>query len=195
MGRIASDEQRLIGSLKEELNMSESEDKSAASVRTVDAVTAILIFVVGAIVIWDSARLGAKWGSDGPEAGYFPFYIGIILCVASVINFISAWRSASAANGGESFVSVSALKTIMAVLIPTIVYVALIGGVGPIPGIGIYVASVIFIAAFMKVLGKYGWGKTLGVSICVPVVLFMMFEIWFKVPLPKGPLEAALGLN
>jgi hypothetical protein len=33
------------------------------------------------------------------------------------------------------------------------------------------------------------------VSVAVNVVFFLMFEIWFKVPLPKGPLEAALGLN
>jgi hypothetical protein len=71
----------------------------------------------------------------------------------------------------------------------------LIGGVGPVPALGIYVASTIFIALFMKWLGKYAWPMTLGVSVAVPVVFFLLFEVWFKVPLPKGPLEAALGLN
>jgi hypothetical protein len=173
----------------------ESNEKSAASVRIVDAVTAVAIFLVGAVVIWDSYRLGSKWGSDGPESGYFPFYIGLILCGASLVNFVNAMREKSAAQGGESFVSVSSLRMIMSVMIPTIIYVSAIGGVGPIPGVGIYVASVIFIAVFMLWLGKYGWGKTIGVSISVPVVFFLMFEIWFKVPLPKGPLEALLGLE
>jgi hypothetical protein len=167
------------------------EEKSAASVKIVDAITAIVIFLVGVIVIWDSWRLGAKWGSDGPEAGYFPFYIGLILCVASGINFFGALRD----KGGDSFVSVSSLKMIMSVMVPTIIYVVLIGGAGPVPALGIYVASTIFIALFMKWLGKYAWPMTISVSVGVPVVFFLLFEIWFKVPLPKGPLEAALGLN
>jgi hypothetical protein len=80
-------------------------------------------------------------------------------------------------------------------MVPTVIYVVAIGGIGAIPGIGIYVASAIFIAVFMLWLGKYGWGKTVSVSLAVPIVFFLMFEIWFKVPLPKGPLEAMLGLN
>lgn len=171
--------------------MEAPEEKSAASVKMVDAVTAIIIFLLGAIVVWDSWRLGARWGTDGPEAGYFPFYIGLILCFASIVNLVGAIKLKS----DESFVSVSSLKMIMSVMIPTIIYVALIGGVGPVPALGIYVASTIFIALFMIWLGKYKWPLTLSVSIGVTVVFFLLFEVWFKVPLPKGPLEAALGLN
>jgi hypothetical protein len=174
--------------------VSEQND-SAASVRIVDAATAVIIFVIGAVVVWDSNRLGSKWGSDGPEAGYFPFYIGLILCLSSVWNFIAAMREKRVQDGGESFVSRESFRMVLSVMVPTIIYVGLIGGVGPIPGVGIYVASAIFIAVFMLWLGKYGWGTTLAVSISVPVVFFLMFEVWFKVPLPKGPLEAALGLN
>ena len=171
--------------------MEAPEEKSAASVKIVDAITAVVIFLMGTVVIWDSWRLGASWGSDGPEAGYFPFYIGLILCIASMINFVGALRNKS----GESFVNTSSLKTIMSVMVPTIIYTALIGGVGPLPALGIYVASAIFIALFMKWLGKYAWPLTIAVSVGVPVVFFLLFEVWFKVPLPKGPLEAVLGLN
>ena len=171
--------------------MESTEEKSAASIKIVDAVTAAVIFLFGAVVVWDSRRLGASWGSDGPEAGYFPFYIGLILCVSSLVNFFQALKD----KRGDSFVSVSAVKMILSVIVPTIVYVALIGGVGPIPALGIYVASAIFIALFMKWLGKYAWPITFAVSVAVPVVFFLLFEVWFKVPLPKGPLEAALGLS
>ena len=166
------------------------EVKSAVSVKVVDAITAIVIFLIGSVVIWDSSRLGAKWGSDGPEAGYFPFYIGLILCIASIVNFIAAVR----AESDQSFVSTASLKMILSVMVPTVVYVCLIGGVGPVPALGIYVASAVFIALFMKWLGKYAWPITVAVSVGVPVVFFALFEVWFKVPLPKGPLEAALGL-
>lgn len=170
-----------------------SEENSAASTKSVDIVVAMMFFVLGAVVMWDSNRLGSAWGSDGPEAGYFPFYIGAILCIAAIINAIDAAR----AKGGrqQSFVSVASLKMVFSVLLPTIVYVLFIGGVGPIPGLGIYVPSVIFIAAFMMWLGKYKWLMSLTVSVGVVIVFFLMFEIWFKVPLPKGPLETALGLN
>jgi putative tricarboxylic transport membrane protein len=143
--------------------------------------------------MWDSKRLGAAWGSDGPEAGYFPFYIGAILCVAAIINAVRATLGKDIKE--QSFVSVAALKMVFSVLLPTILYVLFIGGIGPIPGLGMYVPSVIFIAAFMMWLGKYKWLMSLAVSVGVVVVFFLMFEIWFKVPLPKGPLEAALGLN
>jgi putative tricarboxylic transport membrane protein len=175
-----------------DLVMSEPEEKSAASTKNMDIVVAIIFFALGVLVMWDSKRLGAAWGSDGPEAGYFPFYIGVILCVAAVINAIRAGLGKDIKE--QSFVSVAALKMVFSVLLPTILYVLFIGGIGPIPGLGMYVPSVIFIAAFMMWLGKYKWLMSLAVSIGVVVVFFLMFEIWFKVPLPKGPLEAALGL-
>lgn len=171
----------------------ESEEKSAASTKTVDVMVAIIFFALGALVMWDSKRLGSSWGADGPEAGYFPFYIGVILCIAAIVNAVDAMRTKN--SNGQSFVSVTALKMVFSVLLPTIVYVLFIGGVGPIPGLGIYVPSVIFIAAFMMWLGKYKWLMSLTVSLGCTIVFFLMFEIWFKVPLPKGPLEAVLGLN
>ena len=131
--------------------MEAPEEKSASSVKMVDAATAIAIFLMGAVVIWDSRRLGASWGSDGPEPGYFPFYIGLILCVSSLVNFFRAIKD----DSGDSFVSMSALKMILSVIVPTIVYVALIGGVGPIPALGSYVASAIFIALLLEKYGRW----------------------------------------
>ena len=59
--------------------------------------------------------------------------------------------------------------------------------------VGIYVASALFIAAFMIWRGRYGALPTLGASVGVPVILFLLFEVWFLVPLPKGPVERMLG--
>jgi putative tricarboxylic transport membrane protein len=155
--------------------------------RSAEIVVAALFFLGGAVVVYDSTRLGAKWGADGPEAGYFPFYIGLIVCLSSAVNFILALLSKR--DREKSFVDVEALKLVLSVLIPASIYVALITWTG------IYVASTLFIAFFMRWLGKYPWWKLSAVSIGVSVVFFLIFEVWFKVPLPKGPLEAALGLN
>lgn len=161
--------------------------KAAIKTRTMEVAVAVFILLCGAIVIYDSVRLGARWGEDGPQAGYFPFYIGLILCIASAINLAGA--IAAARRDDSDFVEIGALKLVFSVLIPTAVYAGLIGP------LGLYVASTVFIAFFMRWLGKYRWWLVAAVSIGNSVVFFLVFEVWFKIPLPKGPLEAALGLN
>jgi putative tricarboxylic transport membrane protein len=143
---------------------------------------------LGAIVITDSVRLGIGWRDvDGPRPGYFPFYIGLFICIASVVNIVLALRVPAAKD--QTFVEVGQLKMVLTVLIPTAIYAALV------TWIGIYVASVLFIGFFMRWLGKYAWWKAVTVSVITVVVFYLIFEIWFKVPLPKGPLETYLGIN
>jgi hypothetical protein len=165
------------------------EERAVGSVRVWEIVVAALFLVFGAVLLWDSRRLGSSWGSDGPQAGYFPFYIGVIICIASAINLLTAIGRANHAP----FVTWGQLRMVLVVMVPYTVYVALIAN--PVYSLGIYEASVIFIAAFMRVLGKYSWAKMALVSVGSMVVFFLMFEIWFKVPLPKGPIEALLGFQ
>ena len=160
--------------------------KVAFRQKSAEIVVAALFFLAGAIVVYDSLRLGTKWAEDGPEAGYFPFIVGVLICAAAAINLVAvfAW-----ARDDKPFVEVEQLKMVLAVLVPTAVYVGLIGW------LGIYVASILFIAFFMRWLGKYDWWKLAAVSIGNSVFFFVIFEVWFKIPLPKGPLEALLRLN
>ena len=154
--------------------------------RWVELVVALLICAGGAIVVIDSLRLGAKWGGDGPEAGYFPFLIGVALLLSGawiVANVLVRWRKLA----GSVFVEWERLKPVLTMLLPTIAYVVLI------KLIGIYVASAIFIGAFMVWQGKYRALPAAGVALGVPVALFLLFEVWFLVPLPKGPIEHLLG--
>ena len=167
--------------------MDSEKEQSAATVRSVEIWVAVVVFLFGAGVIFDSYRLGARWGEDGPQAGYFPFYVGVMICLSSAITLVLAWRNAALAS--ESFVDRGQLKLILTVLAPTIIYVAVIAY------LGFYLASTLFIAYFMRRLGRYPWLKVVSVAVGVSVVFFLTFEIWFAVPLPKGPLEAALGLN
>jgi putative tricarboxylic transport membrane protein len=166
------------------------QEKAVGSVRTWEVVVAAIFLAFGTLVVWDSRRLGASWGSDGPQAGYFPFYIGLIICISSFVNLVSA---VSKGRGRGAFVTWGQLRMVLIVMVPYAVYVALIAN--PVYPLGIYEASVIFTAVFMRVLGKYPWPKIALVSIGVMVVFFIMFEVWFKVPLPKGPIEALLGFE
>jgi hypothetical protein len=152
-----------------------------------EMVVATVLFLLGALVVYDSIRLGSRWAEDGPQAGYFPFYIGLIICISTGVIFFRALSVKALAR--KSFVGREALALVLKMLVPSILYVILIRFAG------IYVASTIFIAFFMLWLGKYSWAKSVAVGLGVSVVFFLLFEVWFKVPLPKGPLEAALGLN
>ncbi len=145
---------------------------------TVDTVVAAIVFVIGAVVVVQARALGAGWTSDGPGAGYFPFYIGLILCI-SALGVI--WQSRAAKTRDEdSFVDRVQLRRVLSVLLPAVVYVF------GIWLLGLYVASAIYIALFMIVLGKYPALKSVVLALIVNAVFFMMFEVWFKVPLLQG---------
>ncbi|BCJ89525.1 hypothetical protein IZ6_09830 [Terrihabitans soli] len=155
------------------------------SYRSVDAVVALLFMALSCVVMWDSWGIGAKWASDGPQAGYFPFYIGLIMFIASLGTLVQSIITKT--PNLETFVEKGQLKMVLAVLVPTAVYVA------AIPFLGLYVAGAIFIAFFMVAIGKYNILKAIPVAIGVPLALFILFEIWFLIPLPKGPVENFLG--
>lgn len=162
------------------------ETRAAFSQRTAEAAAAALFFAIGALVIWDSLRLGAKWADDGPQAGYLPFYIGLVICLSSVVNLV---RALGPKAGEKAFVQVGQLRMVLAVLVPTAIYAAAISW------LGIYVASIAFIAFFMRWLGGYAWWKIIAVSVGNSVFFFLVFEVWFRIPLPKGPLERLVGLG
>jgi hypothetical protein len=161
-------------------------DDAGASRRTVEAVVAVVIFLIGAAVMVDTYRLGAAWSKGGPEPGYFPFRIGVIICLASAVTLV---RVLMRGRGDVKavFVRWREARLVFAVLIPTLAYIL------GIQLLGIYVASALFIAGFMRLAGKYAIIKASFVGIAVGAVLFWLFEIQFLVPLPKGPLESWLG--
>lgn len=149
------------------------------------AVSGALMLVSG-LIITDSLRVGAGWAEDGPRAGYFPFFIGLLLLLASGWTFVGQlmrWRAKD-----PIFAERSQIGLVFAVLVPTAIYALLIHP------LGLYAASLLMIAYFMRRYGKYGWLPVAGVSVGVPLVFFLVFERWFLVPLPKGPLERLFGL-
>ncbi len=148
---------------------------------TMDAIVSVIVFAVGMLVIVESQRLGAGWTDDGPGSGYFPFYIGLIVCLSAAGIFYSAVFSKS--KDTDVFVDRVQLGRVMSVLLPAAVFVL------AIVFIGMYVASAIYITLFMVILGKYPKGKSLFLGLAVSAFFFVLFEVWFKVPLYKGSLD------
>jgi len=159
----------------------EAQSPTVARNHMVDAVVAVCLFLFGAVVVVEARRLGSGWGSDGPGAGYFPFYIGLILCISALGIFYQAVLSK--ARDTDAFVDRAQIRRVLQVFVPAAVYVL------AITFLGLYVASAIYIALFMIVLGKYAPLKSVLLGVAVNAVFFLMFEVWFKVPLYKGTLD------
>lgn len=151
--------------------------------RTADLTTAAVLMAGGLLVIWDSLRLGIGWGTDGPKSGFFPFWLAALL-IACCLG-ISAQALLRGARG--PFVKREAILPVLKMLLPSA------GFVLGTQFIGLYVATALYMGFYMRWIGRYSWVAVVVVSVAFPVVTFLVFEKWFLVPMPKGPLETWLG--
>jgi len=151
--------------------------------RTADLITAVILALGGVLVVYDSLRLGIGWGSDGPKSGFFPFWLAVVMIVACGAIILQALRRPP----DEPFVTRQRLGPVLKVLWPATAAVVLMQFVG------LYVASAVYMAFYMRWVGRHRWATVIGLAIAIPVVTFVVFEQWFLVPMPKGPLETWLG--
>jgi len=152
-------------------------------VRAADLTTAAVLIAGGLLVIWDSLRIGIGWGTDGPKSGFFPFWLGFIMVGACLVIAAKAFRRA----GRTPFIRRGAIVPVLKVLLPAA------GFVLSTPWIGLYVATAVYMAVYMRWIGRHSWLSVVVVSVTVSAMTFYVFEIWFLVPMPKGPLETYLG--
>ena len=159
-------------------------DGAGPSHRHVEIGVAVFMALLAIIGMYGSIKVGIGWGAEGPQAGFFPFYVSAIVLIASGVNIGTVLRDA---DDGKTFAKWHELKKVFSVVVPTAIYAAII------PYLGMYVSSAMLIAVFMRWFGKYKLPVVAAVAIGMPLGVFFMFEIWFLVPLPKGPLERYLG--
>ena len=171
--------------MSDDPNAIEAVDASLISTRSVELVVMLLLLAAAVFLGWDNWRIGAGWAPDGPQAGYFPFWLSVLLGGASLWGVFSALRDPALKE--EVFVGRSAFGRVLRVFIPTLVFVALV------KPLGIYVASFVFVAAFMIFIGKLAVWKSLLTGLIFAGLMFFIFDTEFNVILPKGPLEAAFG--
>lgn len=157
--------------------------------RAADVTTAALLMLLSVIVIYDALRLGAGWGSEGPQSGFFPFWLATILAAVSIVLFVQALRRRS----DEPFVTQDRLMPVLKVLVPLIGFIVLTDPPGPWSGLGLYVAAGLYLGFYMRWVGRHDWRTIVALGTAVPVISFIIFETWFLVPMPKGPVEAWFG--
>ena len=158
---------------------------AAATTRTVEVVVYVLLIALAMLLGFDNWRSGMGWAKDGPQSGYLPFYLCVILGGASLYGLGAALLKRRA--GDDTFVTRDQLRRVMQVFVPTLLFVALV------QWLGIYVASFLLVAGFMRLIGRIALWKSLLTSFLFALIMFLTFEVAFDVIMPKGPLEAALG--
>ena len=151
--------------------------------RVADLVTALALIVVGGVVIADAVRLGTGWGTEGPQSGFFPFWLAVLMVTAAAVIALQAVSRPTTAP----FVTATQLRPVLAVLAPAAAMVVLM------EGLGLYVAAALYLGFYMRWVGRHSWPTIALLSLGVPILTFVIFEQWFLVPMPKGPLEAWLG--
>ncbi len=162
-----------------------AESPAVTSTRTVEIAVYFLLIGLALLLAYDNWRTGMGWASDGPQAGYFPFYLSIILGAASAFGLVKIFLSA--AKDTETFVTRDQLRRVMQVFVPTFLFCLFT------QWLGLYVASFLLIAGFMWIVGRIALWKSLLTSILFTVAMFVTFEMAFDVIMPKGPLEALFG--
>jgi hypothetical protein len=163
----------------------EADSPAVTSIRIADVTVSLLLVVLALTLGFDNWRIGIAWDSTGPQAGYFPFYLSVILAGASLYGLVAAFLSRREA--AETFVTRAQLRRVMAVFVPTLLFCL------ATQFLGLYVASFFLIAAFMRLVGKIALWKSLLTAFIFTAVMFVTFDIAFDVIMPKGPLEAAFG--
>ncbi|WP_375460436.1 tripartite tricarboxylate transporter TctB family protein [uncultured Enterovirga sp.] len=167
-------------------DLASEDERPVVRSRSVDIVVCLAIVVFAAVMAWDNWRTGARWAADGPEVGYFPFYLSILLGGAALVGLVSAILD-HAGEGGAAFVTRDQLRRVAQVFVPTLLYVA------AMEYLGLYVASFLLVAGFMMLIGRIAPWKSVLAAFVFVAVMFGTFEVAFNVIMPKGPLEAALG--
>ena len=156
------------------------------SARTVEIAVYVVLVAFALLLGFDNWRSGAGWAKDGPQSGYLPFYLCLILAAASLYGLGKAIVAREL--GAKTFVTRDQLRRVLQVFAPTFAFVALT------QWLGIYVASLLLVAGFMRVVGRIAWWKSLVTSVLFALVMFVTFEVAFDVIMPKGPIEAFFGV-
>ncbi len=148
--------------------------------RKADIFIALLLMSVGILVLVDSVRLGFKWGMNGPESGFFPFYLGVGLIICMSIVLFNTFIKYKKEGAGDRLIPEGGLKPILWVLIPATVMILITEFVG------LHIAAAIYLVFYMRAVGKIGWVTTILISLIVPISLYIAFDKLFLVPLPQG---------
>jgi len=153
--------------------------------RRVEVGVYLLLLVLALVLGYDNWRSGMGWAKDGPQSGYLPFYLCVILAGASLYGLGVVFRARGRA--AQPFVTRDQLRRVLQVFVPTLLFCLLM------QWLGLYVASFLLVAGFMRFIGRIALWKSLLAAFLFTAIMFATFNVAFDVIMPKGPLEALFG--
>jgi hypothetical protein len=156
-----------------------------SSTRTVEIVVMLILLAIAGVLAFDNWRTGMSWEASGPQAGYFPFYLSVILAGSSIYGLVRLFTTHAHEN--ETFVTRDQFRRVLQVFVPTLAFCILM------QWLGLYTASFLLVAGFMGIIGRIAWWKSVLTAAIFTVLMFITFEIAFDVLMPKGPIENLLG--
>jgi putative tricarboxylic transport membrane protein len=171
--------------MAEQAEPTSAAEEPVCSTRSVDIACYLLLMGLAAVLAYDNWRTGMSWEADGPQAGYFPFYLSMLLAAACLYGLVD--KLFVSTGSGGTFVTRDQFSRVMQVFVPTLLFCV------AMQWLGLYVASFILIAGFMWIVGHIALWKSLVTAFVFSVLMFVTFDIAFDVIMPKGPLEAAFG--
>lgn len=155
--------------------------------RKADIACGLALLLLGGLVVWESLKLKIGWGLNGPEGGFFPFWLAVGLAVCSGATVLKAFFRGSS-YGDLPFVRKGGWVPVVKVAVPAFGMVALT------EAIGLYPAAAVYLAVYMRWIGRHRWITILLVSILLPVASYFIFDKWFLIPMPKGYWTVISGL-
>ncbi|CAN7669647.1 tripartite tricarboxylate transporter TctB family protein [Phyllobacterium sp. LjRoot231] len=161
-------------------------ERGSVSRKTMEVVTALLTAGVGFAVCYGSWRSGIGWSDMGPGAGYFPFYIGALIILGSLVTLLRSLFFYQ--HIGEVFLDAKRAKPVLGFFLPIVAFIVVS------LFLGLYVGTVLYIFGSMKWQGSYRWWISVLSALAVTALFYLVFEIGFQVPLLKGPVESWLGI-
>ena len=171
--------------MAEEADPATGDASAVVGTRSADIVVYLMLLGLAALFGFDNWRTGMSWEADGPQAGYFPFYLSVILAAACLWGVAKEFLVREQASG--TFVTREQLRRVLQVFVPTLLFCLFT------QWLGLYVASFLLIAGFMVYVGRIAVWKSLLTAFLFSLIMFVTFEIAFDVLMPKGPLEALFG--
>jgi len=163
----------------------EADSPAVVGRRAVEVATLAIVLAFALLMAWDNTRTGNRWESTGPQAGYFPFYVALILAGACLWGIAGEFLKRS--KSSPAFVRRNELRRVLQVFIPTLAFIPATAW------LGVYVSSFLLIAGFMRWVGKLKWWVSIVTALVFAVAMFVTFDVAFDVIMPKGPLERLLG--
>ena len=161
--------------------------KPVVSRLTAEIATACVTAGLGILVIVGATEFGTGWGDAGPDAGSFPFYVGVLITAGSAVNLARALMDFR--GSPAPFLTGIQARRVAAFFLPMAAF-AVVASV-----LGLYVAAALYLCAVMRLQGGYRLPVAALVGVGTSIFFYLVLEIWFRVPLHKGPLEAWLGLH